>query len=110
MAGAAIPVVAALAIGLSVLCWRVSASYRPLLYDKRDVPIQWMIGGEVTRTASPRFALAFVPALTAGLMAVMVVLAASAPADERWAIVPVELVVGVMMIALNAFMLSRAAR
>ena len=110
MDSAAILVIVALSIGLSWLCWRVSVSYRPLLSGEAEIPIQWMIGGEVTKTASPRFALWFIPALTAGMMIFGVGLALSAPPSDRWAFVPVQLVLGLIMTAANAYLLSRAAR
>lgn len=110
MDSAAIFLIVALSIQLSWLCWRVSVSYRPLLAREAEVPIQWMIGGEVTKTTSPRFALSFIPALTAGIMIFGLGLAFAAPSGDRWAFIPVQLVLGLIMIAGNAFLLSRAAR
>ena len=69
-----------------------------------------MIGGEVTKTASPRLALALIPSLTSGIMALLAVLAIAAPPEKRWAIVPAQLFLGLILTASNSYMLSRAAR
>ena len=69
-----------------------------------------MIGGEVTKTASPRFSLALFPVLTAGMMAGFFAIAIVASGPARWGVIAVQLFVGLFMAGLTAWFLGRSTR
>lgn len=87
---------------------RANSRYR----SETTLPMQWLLDGTVTRTASRRFALALFPVLSAVMLAAMVVLSIFLPArpGEEWLVVPVIAVVALLCVALNAFYLWMVAK
>ena len=79
------------------------------------LPMQWWLNGEVTWTAPRKFALAFLPALTIGVLGFFVFLANAAKprAGQEWLLVPSLIFLGGMFLAiqlLHYWLISRSLR
>ncbi len=106
-----VELIIAIAVVLTLAAMSIRVSQRLKRADR--LPMQWSFSGEVTGTASRRFALAFTPvvaALSLGLIVTLVIVASEPRSGHEGLATAVVVVVGAFFIGFHALHLRVMAR
>ncbi|MBB6122839.1 hypothetical protein [Sphingobium subterraneum] len=76
------------------------------------LPMQWLLDGTVTRTASRRFALAFIPILLSGILTATVVMSMvlTPRSGQEGFVIPVIALMALLFVGIHAFYLRLIAK